>query len=96
MVRYYGFLANRKRGSLLPKVYEAPVDDAAQKTTTAGVCSADESAPGHRPVSVHPVQGPTAFCRAMAGEHATKMLSDRLNRMAKKRWLQTPTLDKFD
>jgi len=23
MVRYYGFLANRKRGRLLPKVYEA-------------------------------------------------------------------------
>ncbi len=23
MVRYYGFLANRKRGILLPKVYEA-------------------------------------------------------------------------
>lgn len=23
MIRYYGFLANRKRGSLLPKVYDA-------------------------------------------------------------------------
>lgn len=23
MVRYYGFLANRKCGSLLPKIYEA-------------------------------------------------------------------------
>jgi len=23
MVRYYGFLSNRKRGTLLPKVYEA-------------------------------------------------------------------------
>ncbi|BEO88462.1 transposase [Serratia ureilytica] len=23
MVRYYGFLANRKRGTLLPKVYDA-------------------------------------------------------------------------
>jgi len=23
MVRYYGFLANRKRGALLPKVYDA-------------------------------------------------------------------------
>ncbi|VAS33159.1 Uncharacterised protein [Klebsiella variicola] len=23
MVRYYGFLSNRKRGKLLPKVYEA-------------------------------------------------------------------------
>ncbi|CAI1078545.1 Uncharacterised protein [Serratia entomophila] len=26
----------------------------------------------------------------VAGEHATKMLSDRLHRTAKKRWLQTP------
>lgn len=35
-----------------------------------------------------------AFAGAMAGEHATKMLSDRLHRIAKKRWLQAPALDK--
>lgn len=34
-------------------------------------------------------KGRLRFSGAMAGEHATKMLSDRLQRMAKKRWLQT-------
>jgi hypothetical protein len=33
------------------------------------------------------------FAGAVAGEHATKMLSDRLHRMAKKRWLQISELD---
>lgn len=39
-------------------------------------------------------KGRLRFAGAMAGEHATKMLSDRQQRMAKKRWLQTPFLDK--
>ena len=34
------------------------------------------------------------FSGAEAGWHATELLSDRLHRMAKKRWLQTPALDK--
>ncbi|WP_239822137.1 hypothetical protein [Serratia bockelmannii] len=34
------------------------------------------------------------FAGAVAGEHATKMLYDWLQRMAKKRWFQTPALDK--
>ncbi|WP_411569364.1 transposase [Serratia sp. UGAL515B_01] len=38
MVRYYGFLANRKRGELLPKVYTAHEG----KTTETGLCVADE------------------------------------------------------
>ncbi|XRW89843.1 hypothetical protein JEM67_00435 (plasmid) [Serratia sp. PAMC26656] len=33
------------------------------------------------------------FAGAMAGEHATKLLSDRLHRLAKKRWFQIPSLD---
>uniref|UniRef100_UPI003988BEAA transposase zinc-binding domain-containing protein n=1 Tax=Serratia marcescens TaxID=615 RepID=UPI003988BEAA len=39
-------------------------------------------------------KGRLRFAGAMAGEHATKMLSDRLHQMAKKRWLQSPALDK--
>ncbi|MGG4627235.1 hypothetical protein ACLPHD_23185 [Serratia odorifera] len=38
-------------------------------------------------------KGRLRFAGTMAGEHATKMLSDRLQRMAKKRWLQAPALD---
>ena len=39
-------------------------------------------------------KGRLRFAGAMAGEHAPKMLSDRLHRMAKKRWIQTLALDK--
>ncbi|CAI2793444.1 Uncharacterised protein [Serratia grimesii] len=39
-------------------------------------------------------KGRLRFAGAVAGEHATKMLSERLHRMAKKRWLQAPALDK--
>ena len=49
---------------------------------------------GYRSVSAHPVQGKTAFCRRSGGQNANKMLSDRLHRMAKKRWLQATLLDK--
>ncbi|MBH2919035.1 hypothetical protein I5Q47_24740 [Serratia marcescens] len=38
-------------------------------------------------------KGRLRFAGAMAGEHATKMLSDRLHKMAKKRWLQALALD---
>ncbi|EOS96565.1 IS801 transposase, partial [Erwinia tracheiphila PSU-1] len=34
------------------------------------------------------------FAGAVAGDHATKMLSDRLYQMAKKRWLRMPELDR--
>ncbi len=39
-------------------------------------------------------KGRLRFAGAVEGEHATKLLSDRLHRMEKKRWLQTPALDK--
>ncbi|RAP72028.1 putative transposase [Candidatus Erwinia dacicola] len=39
--------------------------------------------------------GRLRFAGTMAGVHATRMLSDRLHRMAKKRWLQAPAPDKF-
>lgn len=35
-------------------------------------------------------KGRLRFAGAVAGEHATKMLSDRLHQMAKKRWLRMP------
>lgn len=36
MVRYYGFLSNRKRGELLPKVYEALQMDKRKKPEQPG------------------------------------------------------------
>ena len=50
MVRYYGFLANRKRGTLLPKVYNAQEMTVREKPKRPGLSGADERLPGHRSV----------------------------------------------
>ncbi|WP_404319977.1 hypothetical protein RX799_24450 [Klebsiella oxytoca] len=46
--------------------------------------------PGTDPYQCILCKGRLRFAGAMAGEHATKMLSDRLHRMAKKRWHSDP------
>lgn len=67
MVRYYGFLANRKRGIVDAESLRSIGDDATRKAAEAGVRCADESVPGHRSVSVHSLQRPVAFCRRHGG-----------------------------
>lgn len=95
MVRYYDFLANRKRGSLLPKVYEALLEvTPREKPQKPGFAVLMKAFLGTDPFQCILCKGRLRFAGAMAGEHATKMLSDRLYRMAKKRWLQAPALDK--
>ena len=94
MVRYYGFLANRKRGSLLPKVYNALEMTVREKPKRPGFAVLMKGFLGTDPYQCILCKGRLRFAGAMAGEHATKMLSDRLHRMAKKRWLQSPALDK--
>jgi len=39
-------------------------------------------------------KGRLRFAGTVVGDLATKMLSDRLHRMVKKRWLQIPDLEK--
>ncbi|PNK88331.1 IS91 family transposase [Serratia odorifera] len=93
MVRYYGFLANRKRGSLLPKVYGALEMTPREKPQKPGFAVLMKAFLGTDPYQCILCKGRLRFAGAMAGEHATKMLSDRLHKMAKKRWLQAPALD---
>lgn len=54
MVRYYGFLSGRKRGELLPKVYEA-------LHRAARLRRADEGVPAHGSVQMRPVWQPAAL-----------------------------------
>ncbi|RAP72555.1 transposase family protein, partial [Candidatus Erwinia dacicola] len=63
MVRYFGFLANRKRGSLLPKVYEALEMTPRKKPEKPGFAVLMNGFLGTDPYRERPVQGPTAFCR---------------------------------
>nr|WP_260679887.1 hypothetical protein [Serratia liquefaciens] len=94
MVRYYGFLANRKRGSQLPKVYDALAMTVREKPKRPGFAVLMKGFLGTDPYQCILCKGRLRFAGAVAGEHATKLLSDRLHRMAKKRWLQTPLFDK--
>lgn len=94
MVRYYGFLANRKRGTLLPKVYEALSMTIREKPQRPGFTVLMKAFLGTDPYQCILCKSPLRFAGAVTSEHATKMLSDRLQWMAKKRWLQTPALDK--
>ncbi|NJD86342.1 hypothetical protein EWM60_20375 [Candidatus Erwinia dacicola] len=53
-----GALANRKRGSVLPKVYEA-LEMSAEKAGEAGVCGAMKAS--GTTVPVHPCKGRLRF-----------------------------------
>ncbi|HFI5335102.1 TPA: hypothetical protein ACGQS5_002790 [Serratia liquefaciens] len=88
MMRYYGFLANRKRGTLLPKVNEALSMTPREKPQRPGFAVLMKAFLGTDPYQCILCKGRLRFAGAVADEHATKMLSDRLHRMAKKRLLQ--------
>ncbi|ALX97456.1 hypothetical protein AV650_28275 (plasmid) [Serratia fonticola] len=90
MVRYYGFLANRKRATLLPKVYDALEMTVREKPKQPGYAVLMKGFLGTDPYQCILCKSPLRFAGALAGKHATKMLSDKLHRTAKKRWLQTP------
>ncbi len=94
MVRYYGFLANRKQGTLLPKVYDALAMMVREKPKLPGFAVLMRGFLGTDPYQCLLCKGRLRFTGAVASEHATKRLSDRLQRMAKKRWLQGQALDK--
>ncbi len=84
MVRYSGFLANRKRGSLLPKVYEALEMTPRKKPEKPGFAVLIKGFLGTDPYQCILCGDQLRFAGATAGVHATKMLSDRLHQMAKK------------
>ncbi|EOS94130.1 IS801 transposase, partial [Erwinia tracheiphila PSU-1] len=94
MVRYSGFLANRKRGTLLPKVWEALSMTEREKPKRPGFAVLMKGFLGTDPYQCILCKGRLRFAGAVAGKHATKMLSDRLHQMAKKRWLRMPELDR--
>ncbi len=83
-----------KRGSLLPKVYDALAMTVREKPKRPGFAVLMKGFLGTDPYHCILCKGRLRFAGAVAGENATKLLSDRLHRMTKKRWLQTLTLDK--
>lgn len=90
MVRYSGFLANRKRGTLLPRVYEALQMQAREKPKKPGFAALMKGFLGTDPYKCILCDDRLRFAGAQAGIHATELLSERLRGMEKKRWLRMP------
>nr|WP_280643984.1 transposase [Candidatus Erwinia dacicola] len=93
MVRYSGFLANRKRGTLLPLVYEALQMQARKKPKKPGFAVLMKGFLGTNPFECILCKGRLCFAGAQSGMHATELLSERLCEMDKKRWLRMPELE---
>lgn len=89
MVRYYGFLSNRKRGSLLPQVYEALQMEARKKPEQPGLASLLKGVLRTDPYQCILFGNRLRFVSAQAGRHATALVAERLHNIARKRWLLT-------
>lgn len=88
MVRYYGFLSNRKRGELLPKVYEALEMKARKKPAQPGFAALMKEFLRTDPYKCILCGNRLHFTGAEAGRHATELVAERLHNIDRKRWLQ--------
>ncbi|REI39449.1 IS91 family transposase, partial [Klebsiella variicola] len=87
MVRYYGFLSNRKRGKLLPKVYEALEMEARKKPEQPGFAALMKAFLRTDPYKCILCGNRLRFTSAQAGRHATELVAERLHNIDRKRWL---------
>lgn len=88
MVRYYGFLSNRKRGTLLPKVYEALSMAARKKPEKPEFAVLMKGFLRTAPYKCILCGDRLSFTCAQAGKHTTELLSERLHGIERKRWLR--------
>ncbi|QBY46538.1 hypothetical protein ArsFIN_51490 (plasmid) [Arsenophonus nasoniae] len=89
MVRYSGFLSNRKRGKLLPKVYKALEMTPRKKPETPGFAVLMKGFLRTDPYKCILCGDRLLFTSAQMGKKATELLSERLHHMEKKRWLRS-------
>lgn len=91
MVRYYGFLACRKRGELLPKVYEALMMEARKKPEQPGFAALMKGFLRTAPCKCILCGNRLRFVSAQAGRYATELVAERLYNIDRKRWLLAQT-----
>ncbi|SFN75510.1 hypothetical protein SAMN05421579_12015 [Xenorhabdus japonica] len=89
MVCYYGFLANRKRGTLLPRVYKVLEMEVRTKPVKPGFAVLMKGFLGTVPYQCLLCGNRLRFAGTQRGLRAAELLSERLHRMERKRWLQT-------
>ncbi|EAW1322456.1 transposase [Salmonella enterica subsp. diarizonae] len=87
MVRYYGFLSSRKRGTLLPKVYKALQMEARKKPEQPGFAALMKGFLRTDPYKCILCGNRLHFSSAQAGRHATELVAERLHEIDRKRWL---------
>lgn len=85
MVRYYGFLANRKPGELLPKVYEALQMEARKKPEKPGFAALIKEFLRTDPYKCILLGNRLRFTGAQAGRHALELVTERLHSIDRKR-----------
>jgi len=83
-VRYSGFLSNCKRGTLLPKVYEALKMEARKKPEKPGCATLIKSFLGTDPYQSILCGDRLRFTGVQSGMRATELLPERLHRMEQK------------
>lgn len=89
MIRYYVFLANRKRDSLLPKVYDTLDIMSPNIPENPGFAALIKGFLNTDPYQCILCGNRLRFMSEGKGIHAVTYLSERRDKMAKKRWLQT-------
>ena len=87
MVRYNGFLSNRKRGELLPKVYAALEMEVKTKPARPGYAALMKQFTNVDPYQCVLCGARRVFSRAEVGSRAEILLAQRHQQLEKKRWL---------
>lgn len=87
MVRYYGFLSNRKRGELQPKVYEALEMETREKPEQPGFAVLMKKFLRTDPYKCLLCGNRLRFSSAQTGRHTTELVAERLHDIDRKRWL---------
>ncbi|CZY85791.1 transposase [Enterobacter hormaechei] len=87
MVRDHGFLSNRKRGQLLPKVYEALQMEVRKKPEQPGFAALMKAFLRTDPYKCILCGNRLRFVSAEAGRHASVLVAERLHNIDRKRWL---------
>nr|WP_273908606.1 hypothetical protein [Enterobacter bugandensis] len=88
MVRYYGFLSNRKRGTLLSQVYKALQMEARKKPEQPGFVALMKEFLRTDPYKCILCGNRLRFTSAQAGRHASELVAERLHNIDRKRWLR--------
>ena len=88
MVGFIGIcMANRKRGELLPKVYEALEMEERKKPEQPGFAALMKGFLRTDPYRCILCGNRLRFSSAQAGRHARELVAERLHNIDRKRWL---------